>query len=75
MATAESQDKKTKKSVMTGSQIRDIPLQTPGMCRGPFSGPCPNLATAVVLRENNAPICYPLLTMGTPLSQLRDVPL
>ena len=35
-----------------------------------FQDPCPNLASAVVLWDNCTPICIPLPTKGTPLSQL-----
>ena len=65
MAVAENWEKR-EKSVMTGSRH-----PTANTCHGPFSGSCPNLAAAVVLRKYNTPICHPLLTMGTPLSQLR----
>ena len=60
-----------KRGVMTERRTRDIPLQTPGKCRSPFSGLCPNLASVVVLGENSTLICSPWLARGTPLSQLR----
>ena len=48
------------------------PIAKPGNWRGPFSWPCPTLPSPVVC---HTPICTPWLAMGTPLSQLRDVPL
>ena len=43
---------------MTENRTRDISLWNLAL-------PCPNLASAVVLRENNTHISTPLLAMGT----------
>ena len=60
-----------KKRVAGGDVEPAHPTSKLGNYRGPFSGTCPNLASAVVLRGKHTPIGNPLLAMGTPLSQLR----